>query len=129
MPSLQVTANPGVDGNRISVIIVEEFSGAGCSVVVNTYDYNRYEVVVTMGFNFTSGNNVDWDSAAGSINAAAGAFLTAVGASGDTSADIVGSGTAGGSAGAGEGQYYSPGLVKVRHRWPKYVKRFNQVGN
>lgn len=118
-----VAANPGIDGNRIFVNIVEVFGGGGCSVSVATFDYNRYVVTVTMGFSFTSGNNVDWAAAAAAINAAC-PFLSAAGISGDFSNDIVGTGMGGGFQGASAGQYYSPGVVVtvIQRRLPQFIR-------
>jgi hypothetical protein len=130
--SLEIIAdNPGIDGDRISLNIIEVFGGGGCAVTVDTYDFNRYVITVTMGFNFATGNNVDWATAAAAINSAAGAFLTAVGTSGDYSNDVVGTGMSGGAQGANAGQYYSPGVVVPisKRKLPQFIKgRFGGNG-
>ena len=108
------SANPGVDGNRITVNIVFAFGSSGTSVFVDVYDFNRVVITIDEGFDNVVGTNDAWDVIAAAVNVAAGAYVTAEGASGDHSVVISpDQGLLNGSQGAGIGQFYSAGAIAL----------------
>ena len=119
-----VAANPGLDGNRISVNIFFVFGAGGTSVSVSTHAYNRVVINVTEGFDFTSGTNDPWDTIAAAINSAASAYVTAYGNPSDNSIVTPASnGLAAGDQSANAGQYYSGGVApNLSKRFPVFIK-------
>lgn len=120
-----VSANPGIDANRITVNILFVYGMGGTSVSVGTFDYNRVIITVTEGFTDVAGTNDDWATIAAAINTTAGAYVVATGLSGDTSIVLSpDQGLLGATQGADAGQYYGGGgsPVTVRKRFPQFTK-------
>lgn len=126
--SIEFTAaNPGIDGNRIAISLVMVYGGGGASVSVVTSGPN-VAITVTVEFADISGMNVDWSSVASAVNGAAGAYVNAVGQSGDTSVITMTGALQGGSANGGLGVYYSGSVMLRRLRVPRYVRRYTFPG-
>lgn len=115
----------GVDANRISVRITS-VAGSSISITTAVSDFNRVAIELEVG--------VSAGSVADAINADADASQHIV-ASGimDGASAVAAAGIAnlsGGSAGAGEGQYYSGEIVVVSSGWiPQYHKARGKPGS
>lgn len=111
------STNPGLDSNRIAVFITLEFGGS-LSVSVDTLDYNRVVVNITIGTVVDISGlflilSVDWATVAAAVNSAAGTFVQAAGKVDDTTARAPNEGLRGGGQGNKPGQYYSAGVSVV----------------
>jgi hypothetical protein len=122
------SVNPGVDANRITVILTFTYGPGGASAELFSYDFNRYVITLNMGFNDVSGTNVDWATAASAVNVVAGNVVQAAGAADDTSVLAGGlGGLTGGFAGGYFSQYYSPSVgppppVVIRKKLPQFIR-------
>lgn len=112
------STNPGLDANRIAVFITLAFGGS-LAVSVDTFDYNRVVVNVTVGTVVDVGGlflitTVDWATVAAEVNSIAGAYVQAAGLAGSiTTSNINNKGLLGAGQGNKPGQYYSEGVSVV----------------
>jgi hypothetical protein len=125
---LVTSVQRGVDANRIEVALISTVGG-GISIVVTENDFNALRIEVTAG-------DGDTTSVADTINGDGTAALYVVASGTMTGASLVSVPTSsriaslrGGSAGAGEGQYYSAGVVAVASWIPQYHKARGKPGS